>query len=293
MRLGILSVAPRSYSTQQLRLAAIRRGHDVKVLHTTRFAIELRSGCPGLRFRGEELSPFDAVIPRIGTTLTDYGTSVVRQFEQMDVYTPNTAQGILESRDKLVTLQLLSSHDIGIPETAYVGSRKDIVAAIESVGGAPVIIKSVRGTQGIGVILAESHNLAQAVIEALLSAGQQVIVQKFISECRGTDVRAFVVGERVVASMRRRARGDEFRSNVHRGGETEAVTLDSAQEAVAVAAARVLGLGVVGVDLLESDEGPRVIELNSSPGLEGIENATGIDVAGEVVEFVARECMER
>ncbi len=293
MRLGILSVAPSSYSTRQLRLAASRRGHRVEVLHTTRFAIALRTGEPGLRYRGESVGAFDAIIPRIGTSLTDYGTAVVRQFEQMDVYTPNTAQGILETRDKLVTLQLLSSHDIGIPETAFVGSRKDIEAAIETVGGAPIIIKSVRGAQGIGVILAESQTLAQAIIEALLGAGQRVIVQKFISECRGTDVRAFVVGERVVASMRRRARGDEFRSNMHRGGAAEPVTLDAEQEAVAVAAARVLGLGVVGVDLLESDEGPRVIELNSSPGLEGIETATGVDVAGEIIEFVARECVER
>ncbi len=287
MKLGILSTAPKCYSTQRLRQAAEQRGHQVKVLSTLRFAIELEHAEPDLYFRGKQLSTYDAVLPRIGASLTYFGTAVVRQFEQMDVYTPNSANGISNSRDKLRSLQILSKHDIGIPLTAFVRDRKDALPAIERVGGAPVVIKVLEGTQGIGVILAETNKVAEAIIETLQGAKQNVLIQQFVSESKGKDVRAFVVGDRVVAAMRRVAQGSEFRSNVHRGGRTEAITLPPEYEETAVRAAQILGLRVAGVDLLESNAGPQVMEVNSSPGLEGIETATGLDIAGAVVDYIA------
>ncbi|HPF35165.1 MAG TPA: 30S ribosomal protein S6--L-glutamate ligase [Candidatus Krumholzibacteria bacterium] len=287
MKLAILSVSPRCYSTMRLRQAAEERGHDVKVLNTLRFGIELQHGEPDITFRGRRLSHYDAVVPRIGASITYFGTAVVRQFEQMDVYTPNTAAGIANSRDKLRSLQVLSRHDIGIPVTTFVRDRKDVLAAIRHVGGAPVIIKILEGTQGVGVILAESEKVAEAIIETLQSARQNVLVQQFVAESRGRDVRAFVVGDRVVAAMRRVAQGNEFRSNVHRGGRTETVTLTEEMEECAVRAAQILGLRVAGVDMLESNDGPLIMEVNSSPGLEGIESCTGLDVAGAIIDYVS------
>ncbi|MEQ8745811.1 MAG: RimK family alpha-L-glutamate ligase [Pyruvatibacter sp.] len=287
MKLGILSRAPRCYSSRRLRQAATERGHKVKVLDTLRFALELEHGEPGLLYRGRSLSDYDAIIPRIGHSVTYFGTAVVRQFEQMDTYTPNTANGISNSRDKLRSMQILSRHDVGIPHTTFVRDRADVLPAIERVGGAPVIIKILEGTQGVGVILADSPKVAEAIIETLQSARQNVLVQKFVAESRGRDIRAFVVGDRVVAAMRRVAQGSEFRSNVHRGGIAEAVTLDETYEETAVRAAQIMGLRVAGVDMLESNEGPQIMEVNSSPGLEGIEGATGLDVAGAVVDFIA------
>ncbi|MCB1151141.1 RimK family alpha-L-glutamate ligase [bacterium] len=287
MKLAILSVSPRCYSTMRLRQAAEERGHTAKVLNTLRFGIELQHGEPDLTFRGKRLSHYDAVLPRIGASITYFGTAVVRQFEQMDVYTPNTAAGIANSRDKLRSLQVLSRHDIGIPVTTFVRDRKDVLAAIRHVGGAPVIIKILEGTQGVGVILADSEKVAEAIIETLQSARQNVLVQQFIAESRGRDVRAFVVGDRVVAAMRRVAQGNEFRSNVHRGGRTETVTLTPEMEECAVRAAQILGLRVAGVDMLESNDGPLIMEVNSSPGLEGIESCTGLDVAGAIIDYVS------
>lgn len=287
MKLAILSVSPRCYSSMRLRQAAEERGHRVKILNTLRFGIELSHGDPDLTFRGKPLSQYDAVLPRIGASITYFGTAVVRQFEQMDVYTPNTAAGIASSRDKLRSLQVLSRHDIGIPVTTFVRERKDVLAAIARVGGAPVIIKILEGTQGVGVILADSDKVAEAIIETLQSARQNVLVQQFIAESRGRDVRAFVVGDRVVAAMRRVAQGSEFRSNVHRGGRTEMVELTSDMEETAVRAAQILGLRVAGVDMLESEHGPLIMEVNSSPGLEGIESCTGLDVAGAIIDFMA------
>lgn len=287
MKLAILSTAPRCYSTQRLRQAAEQRGHKVRVLNTLRFAIELQHGDPTLFFRGRELSDYDAVLPRIGASITYFGTAVVRQFEQMDVYTPNTAHGIANSRNKLRALQTLSRHDIGIPRTSYVRDRKDVLPAIERVGGAPVIIKLLEGTQGVGVILAENNRVAAAIIETLHGARQDVLIQKFVAESKGRDVRAFVVGDRVVAAIRRIAQGQEFRSNVHRGGKAEAVTLDPAYNETAVRAAQILGLRVAGVDMLEATDGPQVMEVNSSPGLEGIEGATELDVAGVIIDYIA------
>jgi ribosomal protein S6--L-glutamate ligase len=242
-----------------------------------------------MQYRGKPLDDFDAVIPRIGASITYFGTAVVRQMEQMDIYTPNTATGIVNARDKLRALQILSRHDIGIPATTFVRDRADVLPAIERVGGAPVIIKLLEGTQGIGVILAPDITVASAVIETLQSTRQNVLVQQFIAESRGRDIRAFVVGDRVIAAMRRVATGGEFRSNVHRGGRVEAVKLDSTYERTAVQAAQIMGLRIAGVDLLESNDGPLVMEVNSSPGLEGIEAATELDVAGAIVDFIANQ----
>lgn len=289
MKLGILSRAPRSYSTQRLKTAAIERGHTVKVLDTLRFGIDLASDEPDLQYRGKQLSDYDAVIPRIGASITFFGMAVVRQFEQMDVYTPNTSNGIANSRDKLRSIQLLSRHDVGIPGTTFVRDRADVLPAIDRVGGAPVVIKLLEGTQGIGVILAPDNKVAEAVIETLQSTKQNVLIQRFVSESRGRDVRAFIVGDRVVAAMRRVAQDDEFRSNVHRGGTTELVELDPEYSRVALKAAQIMGLRVAGVDMLESDDGPLVMEVNSSPGLEGIETATDLDIAGAIVDYIANQ----
>ncbi len=286
MKLAILSRAPRSYSTQRLRAAAIDRGHTVRILDTMRFAIDLSRAKPNLQYRSKQLSDYDAVLPRIGASITYFGMAVVRQFEQMDVYTPNTANGIGNSRDKLRATQILSRHDIGIPATSMARDRADVPAAIERVGGAPVVIKLLEGTQGIGVILAPDNTVASAVIETLQSTKQNVLIQRFIAESKGRDIRAFVIGDRVVAAMRRVAKGDEFRSNVHRGGEAEAVELDPEFERTAVQAAQIMGLRVAGVDMLESDEGPLVMEVNSSPGLEEIEAATSLDIAGAIIDHI-------
>jgi len=286
LKLAILSRAPHAYSTQRLRAAAVQRGHRVKVLNTLRFGIDLSGPEPDLQFRGRPLSDYDAILPRIGNSITYYGTAVVRQFEQMDVYTPNTANGITNSRDKLRATQILSRHNIGMPATAFVHSRADVRRAIERVGGAPVVIKLLEGTQGIGVILAPELKTAEAIIETLNSTKQNVLIQSFIAESRGRDIRALVVGDRVVAAMRRRASGDEFRSNVHRGGTVEPVELSAEYEQAAVRSAQIMGLRVAGVDMLEGNDGPLVMEVNSSPGLEGIETATKLDVAGAIIDFI-------
>ncbi len=289
MKIAILSRAPRAYSTQRLRAAAVDRGHEVKVLNTLRFAIDLTGPEPDLNFRGRPLSSYDAILPRIGSSITYFGTAVVRQFEQMDVFTPNTANGISNARDKLRATQILSRHNIAMPATAFVRNRADVRPAIERVGGAPVVIKLLEGTQGIGVILAPQVKVAEAIIETLHSTNQNVLIQRFIAESRGRDIRALVVGDRVVAAMRRTALGDEFRSNVHRGGSVEAVDLPADYARVAVRSAQIMGLRVAGVDMLESDDGPLVMEVNSSPGLQGIERATKLDVAGAIIDYISNE----
>lgn len=289
MRLAILSRAPRSYSTQRLRTAALERGHKVRVMNTLRFAIDLSSNEPDLQYRGKPLPEIDAILPRIGASITFFGLAVVRQFEQMDVYTPNTSHGIANARDKLRATQILSRHDVGIPATSFVRDRADVLAAIERVGGAPVVIKLLEGTQGIGVILAPETKVAEAVIETLQSARQNVLVQQFVAESRGRDVRAIVVGDRVVAAMRRTAKGDEFRSNVHRGGSAEAIELDEEYQRAAVRSAQIMGMRIAGVDMLEGDDGPLIMEVNSSPGLEGVEGATGLDIAGAIVDYIANQ----
>ena len=286
MKFGVLSRAPRSYSTRRLIQAASERGHDATVLDTLRFAIDLAGDEPDLQYRGQPLEDLDAILPRIGGSITFFGLAVVRQFEQMYVYTPNTAGGIANARDKLRAIQILARHEIGIPATTFVRDRADVLAAIERVGGAPVVIKLLEGTQGIGIILAPDTKVAEAVIETLQSTRQNVLIQRFVAESRGRDIRALVVGDRVVAAMRRTAVGEEFRSNVHRGGTVEAVHIDAEYERVAVQSAQIMGLRVAGVDMLEGNDGPLVMEVNASPGLEGIETATELDVAGAIVDFI-------
>lgn len=289
MKLAILSCGPTCYSTLRLKEAAEQRGHEVKVLNTLKFAIDLQRGVPDLYYRQKALADYDAVLPRIGASITYYGTAVVRQFQEMDVFCANTAHGISNSRDKLRSLQILSRHHIGIPRTTFVRDKKDVLPAIERVGGAPVIIKLIEGTQGIGVLLAESVSAAESIVELLQSQKQNVLIQKFVAESKGRDIRAFVVGDRVVAAMRRVAQGQEFRSNVHRGGIAEAVELSEEYIETAVRATQIMGLQVAGVDMLEGKNGPQIMEINSSPGLEGIETCTGLDVAGAVVEYIAAQ----
>ncbi len=289
MKLAILSCSPNAYSTRRLKEAALHRDHHAKVLNTLKFAIDLERGAPDLYYRQKHLSAYDAVLPRIGASITYYGTAVVRQFQEMDVFCANTAHGITNSRDKLRSLQILSRHHVGIPRTTFVRDKKDVLPAIERVGGAPVIIKLIEGTQGIGVLLAESVKAAESIIELLQSQKQNVLIQKFVAESKGRDIRAFVVGDQVVAAMRRVAQGQEFRSNVHRGGVAEPVDLDEAYRETAVRCTQIMGLRVAGVDMLEGKDGPQVMEVNSSPGLEGIETCTGLDVAGAVIEYIAAQ----
>lgn len=287
MKLAILSTSLKCYSTRRLREAAVQRGHTVKVLNTLKFSIDLEEGQPDLFFRQKPISHYDAVLPRIGASITYFGTAVVRQFEQMDVFCVNPSLGITTSRDKLRSLQILSRHHIGIPQTTFVRDKKDVLPAIHRVGGAPVIIKLLEGTQGIGVLLADTIKAAEAIIEMLQSQKQNVLIQKFVAESKGRDIRAFVVGDRVVGAMRRVAQGQEFRSNVHRGGLTEAVELSEDYHETAVRAAQIMGLRVAGIDLLEGKDGPQVLEVNSSPGLEGIEGTTQLDIAGFIIDYIS------
>ncbi len=287
MKLAILSRAPQSYSTKRLRESCEKRGHKVKVLDTLKFAIDLEEGLPDLYYLQKPLSHFDAVLPRIGNSITYYGTAVTRQFQKMGVFSANTADAILNSRDKLRSLQILSNHKIGIPKTTFVRDKKDVLPAIERVGGTPIIIKLIEGTQGIGVLLADTVEVATSIIELLHSQRQNILIQKFVAESKGRDIRAIVVGDQVVAAMRRVAQGQEFRSNVHRGGMTEAVELNDDYKAAALRASQIMGLGIAGVDILEGKDGPQIMEVNSSPGLEGVEAVTKIDVAGAIIDYIA------
>lgn len=284
MKIGILSREPRNYSTRRLREAAKQRGHEIRVFNTLGFSLHVEEEEPSLYYKNKPMPHYDAIIPRIGASVTFYGTAVVRQFEQMGVYTHNTSWAISVSRDKLRSMQMLSRHSIGIPASAFVRAKNEVIPAIRRVGGAPVIIKLLEGTQGVGVILADTEKIAEAIIQTLQSARQSVLVQKFVKESKGKDVRAFVVGGKVVAAMRRQATGEEFRSNVHRGGSATPVELSDDYKQTAIHAAHIMGLRVAGVDMLEGDDGPKVLEVNSSPGLEGIESATGVDVAGEIIK---------
>lgn len=287
MKLGILSREKRNYSTTRLVDAAKKRGHKVRVLDTLKFALDLEEQNPDLYYKQKHLGAYDAILPRIGASITYFGTAVVRQFQQMDIYTPNTADAILNSRDKLRSFQILSKHSVGIPPTTFVKDKLDVLPAIERVGGTPIVIKLLEGTQGIGVLLAHTIESATSIIELLQSQKQNVLIQKFVAESKGKDIRAIVVGDEVVASMRRVAKGQEFRSNVHRGGRTEKVELDDHYKEVAIRASRIMGLGIAGVDMLEGKDGPQIMEINSSPGLEGIEACTQLDVAGSFIDYIA------
>ncbi len=288
MKIGLLSRNANLYSTTRLREAAEERGHEVRVIDYLRCVMDITSHRPNIRYGGQELAQLDAVIPRIGASHTFYGTAVVRQFEMMNVFPTNESQGISRSRDKLRSLQLLSRNGIGLPVTGFAHSTKDIDGLIELVGGAPLIVKLIEGTQGVGVVLAETKKAAESVIAAFRQLDANILVQEFIKEAGGADIRAFVVGGRVVAAMRRQGGPGEFRSNLHQGGYAEKIKLTPEERSTAVRAAKTMGLNVSGVDMLRSNHGPVVMEVNSSPGLEGIEETTGIDVAGKVIEFIEK-----
>ena len=288
MKLAILSRKASLYSTRRLKEAGETRGHQVRVVDYLRCYIDITSHHPKVMYQGEPLVGFDAVVPRIGASHTFYGTAVVRQFEMMGVYPTNESQAISRSRDKLRCLQLLARRGIGLPVTGFAHSTKDVAGLVRLVGGAPLVVKLLEGTQGIGVVLAETEKAAESVIEAFRGLDANILVQEFIKEAGGSDIRAFVVGDRVVASMMRTAQAGEFRANIHRGGTAARVRLTPEERSTAVRSAKAMGLRVAGVDLLRSNHGPVVMEVNSSPGLEGIESATGIDVAGKIIEFIEK-----
>jgi ribosomal protein S6--L-glutamate ligase len=288
VKIAILSRKRSLYSTRRLVEAAQQQGHEVHVIDTLRCYMNITSHKPEIHYRGENLTGFDAVIPRIGASITIYGLAVLRQFEVMGVYPLNESVAIGRSRDKLRCLQLLARRGIGLPVTAYTNDPKQAEDVIDLVGGVPVVIKLIEGTQGIGVVLGETMQSAKSVIEAFQGAKVNILVQQFIREADSTDIRALVVGDRVVAAMKRQGPPGEFRSNLHRGGLGEKVRITPEEREMAVRAARTLGLNVCGVDMLRSKDGPLVVELNSSPGIEGLEKASGVDVAGLMIEFLER-----
>ncbi|PWI33242.1 30S ribosomal protein S6--L-glutamate ligase [Vibrio albus] len=288
MRIAILSVEPSTYSTQRLKEEGEARGHQVDIIDTLHCYMDITSSNPKVRYKGEELPRYDAVIPRIGSSITFYGTAVVRQFEMMGTFCVNESLAISRSRDKLRSLQLLSRKGIGLPRTGFASKPDNVKDLIANVGGAPLVIKLLEGTQGIGVVLAETTKAAESVIEAFMGLKANILVQEFIKEAEGADIRCFVVGNKVIAAMKRQAEAGEFRSNLHRGGEAKVVRLSKEERMTAVNAAKAMGLNLCGVDILQSHRGPVVMEVNSSPGLEGIEKATGKDVAGTIYEFIEK-----
>ena len=287
MKLGILSSNPALYSTKRLVEAAEQRGHEVRVVNYSRCYMNITSRKPQVLL-GQESLTFDAIIPRIAAGTTMYGTAVVRQFEMMDVFTVNRSQAIARSRDKLRALQLLAAEGIGLPVTGFTRTARDIQGVIEMVGGAPLIIKLLEGSQGVGVVMAETDKAAESVIAAFRQLDANILVQEFIKEAEGADIRAFVVGGKVIAAMKRQGPPGEFRSNLHRGGTASKVKLSPEERSTAVRSAKIMGLSVAGVDILRSNHGPVVMEINSSPGLEGIEKASGRDIATTIIEFVEK-----
>jgi ribosomal protein S6--L-glutamate ligase len=286
VNIAILSRNAQLYSTRRLKESAEQRGHTVRIVDYLRCVIDITSHRPAIVYGGDKLEGIDAVIPRIGATHTFYGTAVVRQFEMMGVYATVDSQAISRSRDKLRSLQLLAAEGVGLPVTSFAHSSKDIDGLISLVGGAPVVVKLLEGTQGMGVVLAETKKAAESVIGAFRQLDANILVQEFIKEAGGSDIRAIVVGNRVVAAMERTAAPGDFRSNVHRGGAAKRIKLTPEERAAAKRAAKILGLNVAGVDLMRSNHGPVVLEVNSSPGLEGIETTTNLDVAGKVVDYI-------
>jgi ribosomal protein S6--L-glutamate ligase len=286
MNIAILSRKKDLYSTQRLQQASIERGHEVRIVDPLKCYMGLTTDAPTMHYRGEKLDRFDAIIPRIGASITFYGTAVVRQFEMMGVYSLNESVAISRARDKLRSMQLLSRKGLGLPRTGFAHDPDDTEDLLSLVGGAPVVIKLLEGTQGMGVVLAETKKAGQSVIDTLRGLDAYFLVQEFISEADGEDLRAFVVGEKVVAAMKRKAREGDFRSNLHRGGKATLIELTPEESRIAVQATEIMGLNVAGVDIIRSKRGPLILEVNSSPGLEGIESATGLDIAGSIVEFI-------
>ncbi len=290
MKIALLSRNRKLYSSRRIIEAAEQRGHEIKVIDVLRAYMNIAAHKPSIHYRGEELGSFDAVIPRIGASVTAYGTAVLRQFEMMGVAPLNESVAVTRSRDKLRSLQLLSRKGIGMPLTGYASKPDDIKDVIKMVGGAPLVVKLLQGTQGIGVVLAETQKAAESVIEGFMGVKADILVQEFIKEAGGSDIRCFVIDGKVVAAMKRQAPKGEFRSNLHRGGTSSLIKITPEERSTAVRAARIMGLNVAGVDLLRSNHGAVVMEVNSSPGLEGIEGATGKDVAGMIISYIERSC---
>jgi len=288
MHIGILSRNRNLYSTRRLIEAAEARGHTARVVDTLRCYMNIASHRPSIHYKGEEIEPFDAIVPRIGASVTFYGCAVLRQFEMMSTYVLNDSVSITRSRDKLRSLQLLSRKGLGLPITGFAHSPDDIPDLITMVKGAPLVIKLLEGTQGIGVVLAETNQAAESVIQAFMGMKANIMVQEYIKEAKGADIRCFVIGDKVVASMKRQAAEGEFRSNLHRGGTASVIRITPEERSTAIRAAKAMGLGVAGVDLLRSNHGPVIMEVNSSPGLQGIESATTKDIAGLIIEHLEK-----
>jgi ribosomal protein S6--L-glutamate ligase len=286
MKIAMLARNPKLYSHQRLLEAAEQRGHEFRILNTLRCTMNITSHRPSILYNGETLTGFDAVIPRIGASITHYGLAVLRQFEMMGVWPLNESVAVGRSRDKLRSMQIFAKHGLGLPVTAFAHDPKQTDEVLKIVGGAPAVIKLLEGTQGIGVVLGETNNSAKSVIEAFRGLNVNILVQEFIKEAGSSDIRIFVVGGKVVAAMMRTGAEGDFRSNLHRGGSAKMVKITPEERSTALRAAKVMGLNVAGVDILRSNHGPVIMEVNSSPGLEGIENATGKDVAGQIIEFI-------
>ncbi len=293
MKIAVLSRNGNLYSTKRLVEAARQRGHEAEVVDFLKCYFLIEKGNPEIFYHGAKLTSIDATIPRIGASRTFYGTAVVRQFEMMNIFCANESQAITRSRDKLRTTQILSRENIGIPATAFASSPSDIEHLISEIGGAPLVIKLLQGTQGIGVVLAETEKAAESVIEAFYGLDANMLSQEYIKEAKAADLRAFVVGDEVAGAMKRQGAKGEFRSNIHRGGTATSIKLSKEEESTAINSAKVLGLNIAGVDMLQSDHGPLIMEVNSSPGLEGIEKATNIDIAGKIIEFIEKNVRNR
>jgi ribosomal protein S6--L-glutamate ligase len=293
MNIAILSRNPKLYSTLRLKEACEQHGHTVEIIDHMKCVLFIEKKNPVVLYQGRKLDYFDAIIPRIGASVTFYGAAVVRQFEMMKVFSAVESQALIRSRDKLRSLQILSRAGLGLPKTIFMDYSSDAEDSIDAVGGAPVIIKLLEGTQGLGVVLAENKKAAQSVIEAFHGVHARIIIQEFVKEAKGADIRAFIVDGEVVGAMRRQAKDGEFRSNLHRGGVAEVIKLSRTEKHAAITAAKKVGLSIAGVDMLPSKRGPLIIEVNSSPGLEGIEAATKVDIAGKIVRFVEKHAAKK
>lgn len=289
MKIAVLSRNSELYSTKRLVEAATQRGHEVIVVDHLKCNIEIEEDNPSVYYQGAYLDDLDAIIPRVGASVTFYGTAVVRQFEMMGVFTVTSSQALVRSRDKLRSLQVLAKAGVGLPRTIFTNYSREVDHIIDSMGGTPLVLKLLEGTQGLGVVLAETRNAAKSIMEAFNGLQARIIVQEFIAEAKGADLRAFVINGKVVGAMRRQGKEGEFRSNLHRGGSANVVELSETEERAALRSAKAMGLAVAGVDMLQGVKGPLVLEVNSSPGLEGIEKATQKDIAGEIIEYVERE----
>lgn len=293
MKLAVLSREPSNYSCKRLVEAAEKRNHEIRIVDTLRCYMSIVAHRPSIHYKGEPLEDVDAIIPRIGSSITFYGTAVVRQFEMMGTHTLNSSLSISRSRDKLRSMQMLARKGIGLPITGFAHSPDEVPDLIQMVGGAPLVVKLLEGTQGIGVVLCETRQAAESVIEAFLGLDTNILVQEYIKEAGGADIRCFVIGDKVVAAIKRQAAPGEFRSNLHRGGSAAVVKITPEERKTAVRAAKIMGLQVAGVDILRSNHGPVVMEVNSSPGLEGIEMASGKDVAGMIIDHLAKELSDK